>query len=378
MNYERGPMRTLRHLLRKEFLQIFRNKSMLPIIFVAPVVQLLVLVNAADFEVRHVRLLVSDQDGSAMSHALIDRFTASDKFQVTRTFHGFADGMRAIDEGRTDVFLRIPPQFEERIHREGHAPLMLELNGVDGQFASIALVYARSIIANEQVDIIQELRGIDRLPPPPVEVIPRFWYNLRMNYKNLMVPGLLVVLVTLVGMFLSSMNIVREKEIGTIEQLNVAPIRKWEFILGKLLPFWCIGLFLLALGLTVGKLAFNIPFEGSLLLLFAFAAVYLWVMLGLGLFVSTISNTQQQAMFLSWFFLVIFVLLSGLFTPIENMPHWAQVITWFDPISYFVRVIRAVLLKGSGFPDIAKQFGIIAIQAVVVNSLALLNYRKRA
>ncbi|MEO8588779.1 MAG: ABC transporter permease [Flavobacteriales bacterium] len=371
-------MRIVRHLLRKEFLQIFRNKGMLPIIFVAPVVQLLVLVNAADFEVRNVRLLVSDMDGSATSRALIDRFEASDRFTVERTFHGFEDGMAALDGGRTDGFLRIPSRFETDLRRRSQAPVMLDLNGVDGQFASLVLVYARSIIANEQVAIVQHLHGTDLRQRPPVEVIPRFWYNLRMNYKNLMVPGLLVVLVTLVGMFLSSMNIVREKEIGTIEQLNVTPITKWQFILGKLLPFWFISLFLLALGLVLGKLIYHIPIEGSVLLLFAFAGIYLWVMLGLGLLISTFADTQQQSMFLSWFFLVIFILLSGLFTPIDNMPHWAQKITWFNPVSYFVEVVRMVLLKGSGPAQIAKHFLVIAAFAVGINALAVANYRKRA
>lgn len=371
-------MRIVLHLLRKEFRQIFRNKGMLPIIFVAPIVQLLVLVHAADFEVRNVRLLVSDLDGSATSRALIERFRASDRFHVERTIGGFRTGMAALDAGTTDAFLRIPPQFEEHLRRRQRGELMLDLNGVDGQYASLVLVYAGRIVADEQVSILQRMHGDGLRTAPPVEAIPRFWYNLRMNYKTLMVPGLLVVLVTLVGMFLSSMNIVREKEIGTIEQLNVTPIRKWQFILGKLLPFWCISLFLLAVGLTLGRLFFHIPIEGSVLLLFAFAAVYLWVMLGLGLLISTLSDTQQQSMFLSWFFLVIFVLLSGLFTPIDNMPHWAQVITWCDPVSYFVEVVRMVLLKGSGFADIARHFGIIALYAVAVNTLAVLNYRKQA
>jgi ABC-2 type transport system permease protein len=371
-------MRIVRHLLRKEFLQIFRNKGMLPIIFVAPVLQLLILVNAADFEVRNVRLLVSDMDGSAASRALIDRFRASDRFTVERGYGGFEEGMTALDAGHADAVLRIPADFGTDLRRKSHAELMLDLNGVDGQFASLVLVYARTIIANEQVSIGQRMLGTDLRPKPPVEAIPRFWYNLRMNYKNLMVPGLLVVLVTLVGMFLSSMNIVREKEIGTIEQLNVTPIRKWQFILGKLLPFWFISLFLLAIGLLLGKLVYSIPMEGSIFLLFGFAAIYLWVMLGLGLLLSTFSDTQQQSMFLSWFFLVIFVLLSGLFTPIDNMPHWAQKITWFNPVSYFVEVVRMVLLKGSGVADIARHFVVITAFAVGINGLAVLNYRKRA
>lgn len=371
-------MRIVRHLLRKEFLQIFRNKGMLPIIFVAPVMQLLVLVHAADFEVRNVHLVVSDMDGTSTSRALIDRFTASDRFQVDRTVGGFPEGMAAIDAGHADVLLRIPAGFEADLRLKAHGDLMLDLNGVDGQFASLVLVYARTIIANEQVHITQRMINGSRLPAPPVEVIPRFWYNLQMNYKNLMVPGLLVVLVTLVAMFLSSMNIVREKEIGTIEQLNVTPIKKWQFILGKLLPFWFIALFLLAFGLFIGKLAFDIPIEGNVLVLFAFAAVYLWVVLGVGLFISTVSDTQQQGMFVSWFFLVIFVLLSGLFTSIDNMPNWAQRITWFNPVSYFVEVVRMVLLKGSGMREIAKYFGVIAVFAAAVNGLAVLNYRKRS
>ncbi|MEO8733422.1 MAG: ABC transporter permease, partial [Flavobacteriales bacterium] len=337
-------MRTVLILLRKEFLQIFRNKGMLPIIFVAPIIQLLVLVHAADFEVRNVRLLVSDMDGSNTSRSLIERFRASDRFHVSATYSGFQQGMASIDEGHIDALLRIPVHFEADIQRKGHATVMLDLNGVDGQYASLVALYSGTIIGNEQVAIMQRLHASTTSAGPPVNVIPRFWYNLQMDYKNLMVPGLLVVLVTLMGMFLSSMNIVREKEIGTIEQLNVTPIRKWQFILGKLLPFWFISLFMLGVGLALGKLFFNIPIEGSVLLLFAFAAIYLWVMLGMGLFVSTVSDTQQQGMFLSWFFLVIFILLSGLFTPIDNMPHWAQVITWFNPVSYFVDVIRMVLL----------------------------------
>lgn len=371
-------MRIVGHLLRKEFLQIFRNKGILPIIFLAPLMELLVLVHAADFEVRNVRMLVSDMDGSATSRGIVERFRASDRFRVDATYAGFADGMSALDEGRADILLRIPAGFEADLRRRQRAPLMLDLNGVDGQFASMVQLYARTILADEQVHIVQRLHGLHQAPAPPVEAIPRFWYNLRMNYKSLMVPGLLVLLVTLGGMFLSSMNIVREKELGTIEQINVTPIRKWQFILGKMLPFWVISMFLLAFGLALGRLVFHIPIEGSVVLLFSFAAVYLWVMLGFGLLVSTVSDTQQQSMFLSWFFLLIFVLLSGLLTPIDNMPQWAQRITWFNPVSYFMDVVRMVLLKGSGFTDMARHFVVIGIFAVVVNGLAVLNYRKRA
>ncbi len=204
----------------------------------------------------------------------------------------------------------------------------------------------------------------------------RYWFNPTLNYKHFMVPGILVVLVTLIGAFLSGMNIVKEKEIGTIEQLNVTPIRKHHFIIGKLLPFWIIALFELAFGLTVGKLVFNLPFAGSIGWIFLFAAVYLIVMLGLGLLISTFTETQQQSMFITWFFLIICILMSGLFTPVESMPVWAQRITAFNPVAYFVKVMRMVMLKGSGWVDIKAYLGIMVLFAVGLNAIAIWNYRK--
>jgi ABC-2 type transport system permease protein len=177
-------------------------------------------------------------------------------------------------------------------------------------------------------------------------------------------------------MFLSSANIVREKEIGTIEQLNVTTIKKYEFILGKLIPFWLLGLFELTIGLVIAWLVFGVPFEGSVVMIYLFAFIYLIAVLGLGMLISTITDRQQQAMFISWFFLVIFILMSGLFTPIESMPDWAQAITTVDPIAYFVEFIRMVLLKGSSFADVQHLFVGISIYAVATNTLAMLNYRK--
>jgi ABC-2 type transport system permease protein len=193
-----------------------------------------------------------------------------------------------------------------------------------------------------------------------------------------MVPGILAILLTVIGMFLASLNLVREKEIGTIEQINVTPIRKYQFIIGKLLPFWIIAMFELVLGLVIGKLLFNIPMEGSLLLLFAFAALYLIAVLGIGLFISTVCQTQQQAQFLNFFVLVTLVMLSGIFTPTESMPHWAQDVNLINPLAYFIRVNRMVLLKGSEFSDIALDFAAMGIMAVSLTALATWKYRKTA
>ena len=371
-------MKRLPPILKKEFTQIFRNRAMLPIIFVIPIVQLLILVNAADFEIKNIRIDISDADQSPASRDLRSRFEHSRYFIVQLRGEDFKANVGRLDKGQADALLNIPRNYSEDLKRGRSVQLALYLDGIDGQKANLSYFYANNIISRSH-PALAKMKALGRIRDNllPIEVRPRFWYNPELEYKNLMVPGLLAVLVTMVGMFLSSMNIVREKEIGTIEQLNVTPITKVEFILGKLMPFWLISLFELAFGLLLGKLIFDIPILGSIPLLFSFTAVYLVVMLGLGLLISTFTNTQQQAMFISWFFLVIFILMGGLFTAIENMPPWAQRITWFNPISYFIEVIRLVLLKGSGFSEIARHFGIMAIMALVINTVAVLKFRKR-
>jgi ABC-2 type transport system permease protein len=215
-------------------------------------------------------------------------------------------------------------------------------------------------------------------PLPTISVTSSFWYNPQLNYKTFMVPAVLVFLVTIIGMFLSALNLVREKELGTIEQINVTPIKKYQFIAGKLIPFWIIALFELAFGLTLGKILFDIPIVGNVGLVFAVASVYLLVVLGIGLFISTLVDTQQQAMFVSFFFMLVFIMMSGVFTSAECMPDWAQKMNYVNPIYYFIRVIRMILLKGSEFHDILKEFFILLAYAWFVLSLAVWRYRKVA
>jgi ABC-2 type transport system permease protein len=202
------------------------------------------------------------------------------------------------------------------------------------------------------------------------------WYNPDLNYKYFMVPGILGELVTILVMLLTAMNIVREREIGTIEQINVTPIKKWQFILGKMIPFLFLGMILMVIGLTLGKVIFDVPMRGNLAVVFAYCFVNLTAVLGLGLFISNLSDTQQQAMFTTFFFVIIFILMSGLFTPIESMPEVAQYFTIPNPIAHFVSVMRAVLLKGSSFADVAYNFKVTAILAVVFNALAIWSYKK--
>ncbi len=370
-------MRTILFLVRKEFLQIFRHKVLARMIFIMPVVQLLILANAADFEVKNIWLHVIDRDQSTASRELLGHFAASPNFRITGVSFASEMGMSDLQTGKADLVLEIPPRMEHDLRREGRAEVQVVVNAINGVKAGVASAYTNAIIQDFSSDLRTTWLGLgDAGAAAPIDITFANWFNLEMKYSAFMVPGILVMLITLIGMFLSSMNIVKEKETGTIEQIKVTPIRKYQFIIGKLLPFWILALAGLSIGLVVGKLVFDIPIVGSIGLVYLFAAAYLLVLLGFGLLVSTLTDTQQQAMFMAWFFLIIFILLSGLFTPIESMPAWAQKLTWFNPVAYFVEVMRLVMLKGSGFAEVQRHFAVILSAAVAVNGLAVLNYRK--
>lgn len=372
-------MRTILYLVRKEFLQIFRNKGLLPIILVMPIIQLIILSYAADFEIRNLKFYWIDKDQSETSRLLRSKLEGSGYFILSGTSFNSSDGFETLDKGEADLVFEIPSNFEKNLITQGTESIQLLVNAIDGTKAGLGTYYANQII----FDLTRELQseyGI-RLGTKPINfkqinTTYSFWFNEDLNYKTFMVPGILVLLVTMIGAFISAMNIVREREIGTIEQLNVTPIKKYHFIIGKLLPLWILALVEFTVGLILAWLVFGIVSVGSLILLYAFAGVYLILVLGLGMFISTFTETQQQAMFITWFFLVVFLLMSGLFTAIENMPEWAQKITLINPIRYFIEVVRLVMLKGATFWDIRLHFVIITIYALVINALAVWNYRK--
>ncbi len=371
-------MRTIGYIVQKEFRQIFRNKAMLPIIFIMPLMQLLILSNAATFDIKNIRLSYVDYNRTSTSRALINKFEASNYFEVLDRFPSHAKAYEPMERGTVDVIVEIPSDFEEELVMGNHTTLGVYINAIDGAKAGVENVYINQVVQSFNKNVQLEFLMAAQEPSAMSYVMsaPSFWYNKELDYKTFMVPGILVLLVTMVTLFLSAMNIVREKETGTLEQINVTPIKKHEFIIGKLFPFWVLGLVLLTVGLILSKLVFNVPMMGSIALLYLFTAVYLLVILGMGLLVSNYTNTQQQAMFIAWFFVVIFILLSGLFTPIESMPDWARMITYLNPIRYFVEIIRMVMLKGSGFWDISFQFFVITGYAVVLNGLTVLGYKK--
>ena len=371
-------MKTILYIIQKEFKQIFRNKGMLPIIFVLPLLQLLILSNAATFEVKNIKFGYIDNDHTSASRSLLEKFDASTYFEVLTDFPSEANASAAMLKGEIDVVLEIPRHFERDLQKQKHADLGVTINAIDGAAAGVENVYITQIIQSYNKHITTDLMQISdaQIQPVNIDTIPLFWYNETLNYKTFMVPGILVLLVTMITLFLSGMNIVREKEIGTLEQINVTPIKKSQFIIGKLFPFWIIGMGLLTIGLILARLIFNVPMVGSLALMYLYTSIYILVVLGIGLFISNFTDTQQQAMFIAWFFMVIFILMSGLFTPIESMPEWAQIITEFNPIKFYVEVMRMVMLKGSGFMDILPQLLKTLAYAIIMNGLAVWSYKK--
>ncbi len=398
-------MRTVLFLVQKEFLQIFRDKFMLPMLLVLPVVQTVILSFAANYEIKNLSLGVVDHDLSPMSRQLVAKFSASGYFHVQQTSFSAKEADDDMARDHTDLILEIPPHFERDFIREGNAAVSITANAINATKAGLGLGYANGIVRDfnatvdggrwtvdgrrwtvdggRRVDDGAETTAIDASPstvhrlPSTVDVAYSNWYNPRLDYKTFMVPGILSVITSLIIGFLTAMNIVREREFGTIEQLNVTPIHKWQFILGKLLPFWMLSLVMMTVGLTVGWLIFRIPILGDLRLVFLYTVAYAPCMLGLGFLISSCAESQQQAMFTAWFFLIIFVLMCGLFTPVDSMPEWAQWLNVINPVKYYVEFMRLVLLKGAGFADIRQNFFTVLTYGVVVNALAVWSYRKR-
>src|SRR6218665_1701933 len=372
-------MRSLKFLLQKEFRQIFRDKSILRIIFAMPLMQLLILPLAADYEMKNISLSVVDHDHSAYSRQLVNKITASGYFRLNDYSSAYQNALNEVEKDRSDIILEIPARFEKELVDRNESTLFIASNAINGTKAGLGSAYLQSIIRDYNREVRMEWVQAPRFSPElTIDITSSNWFNSFLNYKKFMVPGILVVLVTMVGAFLTSLNIVREKEIGTIEQINVTPVKKYHFILGKLIPFWLLGLVVMSLGLLIAGLIYHIVPEGSFLTIYVFAGVYLLAVLGLGLLVSTYTSNQQQAMLISFFIMMIFILLGGLYTSIDSMPVWAQWVTKFNPVTYFIEVMRSVVLKGSGLGDIGRQLMIMAGFAVFLNGWAILNYRKRA
>jgi len=371
-------MRTLKFLLQKEFKQIFRNKALLPMILVAPIMQLLIMPLAADYEVKNINISIVDHDHTTYSQQLISKITASGYFQLVDYGNSYQSAFNQIEKDKSDLILEIPQGFEKNLVRESNEKLFIAVNAINGVKAGLGGNYLSQIIASYNNDIrLKWVQPQKYNAVPTIEVTSSYWFNPFLNYRFFIVPGILVALVTMIGSYMCALNIVKEKEVGTIEQINVTPIKKYHFILGKLIPFWVIGMVMFSLGLlVVARLIYGIVPFGSLWVLYAFLGIFLIAILGLGLLISTFAETQQQAMSVAFFFIMIFMLMSGLFTSLDGMPKWAYIIAKCNPVTYFIEVVRMIILKGSGFADIKNHFLIMIGFAGLLNGLAIWNYKK--
>lgn len=372
-------MRTLKFLLQKEFRQIFRDPAILRIIFIMPMMQLILLPQAADYEMKNIKLTVVDHDHSSYSQQLVSKITASGYFKLTDYSSSYKSAIKDIEREKSDLILTIPARFEKDLVKEDESKVFMAVNAINGVKANLGGAYLGMIIQDYNREVRLKWIQFPRLnPEPAIEITYLNRFNPLMNYKFFMVPGILVVLITMVGSFLATLNIVKEKEIGTIEQINVTPIKRRYFILGKLIPFWILGMAILTIGLTIAWLFYGILPVGHFYTIYAFAAIYLFSILGLGLLISNYTSNQQQAMLISFFLMMIFILLSGLYTSIDSMPEWAKMITRLNPVTYFVEVMRMVVLKGSTLGDIMPQTLTVFGFGIILNSWAILSYHKRS
>ena len=370
-------MSVLPFILQKEFRQIFRDKTILAMMFAMPIIQLIILPLAMNFDVKNVNIAVVDHDHSSYSRQLITKIVSSGYFKLTGSELSYDRALQHIEKEEADLVMEIPQGFERNLVREGVQKIGLSADAINGTKAFIGSGYLNAIIKdfNENLELnITAPAGA--ASAGTIDITYSNWFNPRAESKYYLVPGILVLLLTMIGGFITALNIVKEKETGTIEQINVTPIKKWEFIAGKLVPFWIIGMIVFTLGVIVCRVVYGIFPEGSVALLYLFAAIYLVALLGFGLLISTFCDNQVQAMFVAFFFMMIFMLMSGLFTSVESMPLWARTISRLTPITHFIRVVRMIILKGSGLADVKAELLYTIAFAVVLNAWAIWNYRK--
>lgn len=398
-------------LIKKEFLQVFRNPLLLSILVVAPLVEFMIFPFCADYEIKVLDIAFIDNDHSQVSKDIINKFNASGIFVP----HGLLDSKQKADammkHDRIDILIEFPYNFERDLYNGQDTRIAITANAINSVKAGIGTGYAQEIIGGymqdfaaangsgnmqalaaqlqaQQAAATQQQQGksktsIVQTTSPAmakqsagINISNVYWYNEQMNYKNLIVPGILVILVTLIGCYVTALNLVREKEIGTIEQVNVTPIRRWQFLIGKMIPFWLLGMVEFIAGLLIMKYVFGISVQGNVPMLLGITAIYLLVMLGLGFFISSVSENQLQSMFIVLFLFIIFVLLSGVFTPTEGMPEWAQKINYLNPMSFYIEVIKKIILKGSAFESVQTETIVLSIMAVLINTGAILSYRE--
>jgi len=367
----------IQFLIEKEFKQMMRN-IILPIVFILlPIGMINVMPRAATQEVKDLKISIIDNDHSEWSQRLIQKLVASSYFTLTDVSSTYKDGLKAMEGAEADFIVEIEPDFERNLAREGVSKVMISANAVNGVKAGLGTSYLSQIIVDYAANLREEMgMSAKSVRMAHFDVEPRYVYNAELDYKAFMVPGLIAMLLILIVGFLPALNIVGEKEKGTIEQINVTPVGRFEFIFAKLIPYWCVGLFILAYSMMLARGIYGQVSAGNIGVIFLFASLFILVVSCLGLIVSNYSDTTQQASLVMFFFLVIFILLSGLLTPIAGMPEWAKNITMINPLRYFIEAMRALYIKGSRLQDLSSQFIALTVYAVVVWVFAIISYKK--
>jgi ABC-2 type transport system permease protein len=370
----------LKQLLIKEFIQVFRDKRTRFVLFAPPIIQMLIFGYAATFEIHHVPTVVLDLDHSQESRELLSRFSSSPYFDVQRQLTDYRQLGDLIDRGEATVGLEINAGFAQNLRKGQTAPLQVIVDATNSNTALIASGYITQIASGFAQDYQRD--RIYRVAPQMIEKLPsvqleqRPWYNPDLRSRWFFVPGIIGSLTLVLVVTLTAFAVVREREIGTLEQIMVTPIRPAEFILGKTLPFFLIGLFDVSLIATVGTLWFQVPFRGHVLVLLTGAVLFLLCMLGVGLLISTVSATQQQAMVTAFFFIMPAITFSGFGFPISTMPQWLQYFTYLSPLRYFLVVLRGTYLKAAGMEILWPQMLAMAALGIGLLSLAVLRFHK--
>jgi len=331
----------------------------------------------ASFDVKNIDLSIIDNDKSSYSAELIQKIKSSGYFKLVDVSQNYKTALEAVESDDADIILEIPNQFERKLIREQQTDLMISADAVNGNKGGLGAAYLMSIITDFNAKIRTELlNNTSKFTAPFLEVIPLFRYNPNLLYEVFMVPALMVMVMTMIGGFLPALNIVGEKENGTIEQMNVTPVKKFTFILSKLIPYWVVGYVVVGICIGVAYFVWGIAPAGYISTLYIFVTLFILAISGFGLVISNYAVTVQQAMFMIFFFILTMVFMSGLYTPVENMPEWAQFLSHFSPLKYMIQVLRMIFLKGSGLADLITQLVALTIFAIFFNGWAVLSYRK--
>ncbi len=366
-------------IVRKEFVQIFRDPRTLALIIVMPIIQLFLLGYAATTDVRNIPMAVLDQNQTMQSRDLLDAFRAADYFRIDYYVNSTEEYQKLIESGKIRAALVIPPDYDSQL-LDGKAQVLFVLDGSDGSVGATALSTARQIGQSYATKVLEQqmtLRSSSALPSAPLEVRTQVWYNPDFRSAYFMIPGVIGMILSFITTILTATTIVRERERGTIEQLIVTPIRSWELIVGKLLPYVILAFIETFEILIIGHLAFAVPVRGSLLLITLASGLFLMSSLGIGLFASTVANTQQEAMLTVMMFNLPMIFLSGFFFPIQAMPKFLQLVSYAIPLRYYLVVIRALMIKGVGFAAIQSEIISLTIFGVVIMGAAAMRFRKR-